>query len=60
MDEIYKTIKLLQIENENIKNRVRILEEDLYSRNEFSLKKAQLQKFFEYTSEEQIDSTDSE
>jgi len=65
MDEIYKTIKLLQIENEKIKNlemrnesltnRIRILEEDFER-----LKKAQLQKFFEYTSEEQIDSTDSE
>ena len=55
IDESYKKIGLLEIENENLKNRIRILEEDFER-----LKKSQLERFFQYSSEDMHDSTDSE
>ncbi len=46
-------IKNLEMNNESLTNRIRMLEEDFER-----LKKAQLKKYFEYSTE--YDSTDSE
>ena len=47
-DELYNEINLLKTQNESLTNRIRMLEEDFER-----LKKAQLEKYFEYSTEDE-------